>query len=47
MLPLNLMNLDHLVKNLYNSEPGWDEFNCYSIYDKILLGTRAETQLLH
>lgn len=35
MLQLNIMNLDHLIKNLYNPEPGWDEFDCYSIYDKM------------
>lgn len=34
---------DRLIKNLYNPEPGQDEFNCYSIYDKILLGTHVET----
>lgn len=35
MLQLNLMNLDSLIKNLYNPEPGQDEFNCYDIYDKM------------
>lgn len=34
ILQLNLMNLDHLINNLYNPERGWDEFNYYSIYHK-------------
>lgn len=29
------MNLDSLIKNLCNPEPGQDQFNCYSTYDKM------------